>query len=218
MSTVIYSLESLIERVPGVWVSHDQIEKNERQFVSQMLRSVMGNVYAVMWLTQACSWNFRGLPYEASQNFLIRLVRDFSTQIDKLAARVRFLDDAVPVTYSEMVRCSQIDIPPKLETNKDILRTLVDANATAALTIRNRLEACQKASQDEVSFKLVSETLLKHQDAARLMGERLAEVIHRENEATRVFELKSSDHTDHLTNHLNKSAPRKGCQFREVWN
>jgi len=110
-------------------------------------------------------WNVRGPLFGELHRFFEKLYDEIAGDIDRVAERIRALDEFTPATLAEFLENSSIkdEIPGHYPTAKEMVANLVDDYETLINQIRASVVDIQTKYADEVTANMLIELAEKYE-------------------------------------------------------
>jgi starvation-inducible DNA-binding protein len=104
-------------------------------------------------------WNVRGPLFGELHKFFEKLYEEIAGDIDRVAERIRALDEFTPATLTEFLENSSIkdEVPGRYPTAKEMVSNLVDDYETLINQIKAAIVDIQAKYADEVTANMLIE-------------------------------------------------------------
>ncbi|BDC34243.1 DNA starvation/stationary phase protection protein [Candidatus Dependentiae bacterium Noda2021] len=143
------------------------ISHTNRKQVAQLLNSLLSDEFILYTQTLNYHWNVIDPYFSAMHSFFKEQYEQLFNFVDRIAERVRALDEFAAGSFAEFESLSALKTPSqgRLST-QDMLRNLLDNHESIIRTIRVAVETTQNDFKDAGTSNFLAEILVEHEKMA----------------------------------------------------
>jgi starvation-inducible DNA-binding protein len=130
--------------------------------VSESLKTVLANSYALYLKTQNYHWNVTGQNFKTLHDLFEEQYTDLATAIDEIAERIRSLGEKAPGTFSAYDKLSNIQSGNENADAKTMVQDLAESQNIMIQSLNESLKVAQTAD-DEVTIGLLIDRMTVHE-------------------------------------------------------
>lgn len=134
----------------------------------EALKKVLSDNYALYLKTQNYHWNVEGPNFRGLHLLFEEQYKDLTDAIDTVAELIRGLGEKAPGTFDAYTKNTSIKPGDENATADQMVKELMEDQATIQRTLQTALEAAQKAG-DEVVAGFMIERLTTHRKAGWML-------------------------------------------------
>lgn len=131
------------------------------KLVSEALKKVLADSYALYLKTQNYHWNVEGPHFKPLHELFEEQYTDLATAIDEIAELIRGLGDKAPGTFEAFSKLTVIKPANENIAANDMVSELADDQGIIQKTLQDALAAAQQA-EDEVVIGAVVDRMTVH--------------------------------------------------------
>lgn len=138
------------------------------QPVTEQLKKVLADSYALYLKTQNYHWNVTGPHFKLLHELFEEQYTDLAQAVDEIAERIRALGEKAPGTFKDFSNLMTIKDGDETADSKTMVIELAGDQGLVVNTLKAALAAAQEA-EDEVTIGLVTERMGVHEKAAWML-------------------------------------------------
>lgn len=146
----------------------DYIKSNAKTQVTEALKKVLANTYAIYFKTHSYHWNVEGPNFQALHTIFEEQYTELWTEIDNLAERLRALGVYAPANTKEMMEGAAISPAAGVPKAQDMVKELADDHTKMAKILVESIEITQEAG-DEVTTDIFIGRAAIHEKTAWML-------------------------------------------------
>lgn len=136
--------------------------------VTESLKNVLANNYALYLKTQNYHWNVTGPNFKPLHLLFEEQYNDLFAANDMIAERIRTLGEKVPATFGTFSAAAAIKDGNENADAQTMVKELADDQSVLVDSLKQALSAAQ-AADDEVTIGLVTDRMGVHEKAAWML-------------------------------------------------
>lgn len=136
--------------------------------VATSLKVALADTYALYLKTQNYHWNVTGPNFKPLHLLFEEQYNDLALAVDLIAERIRALGEKAPGTWNAYEKVTSIKDGNENTPANDMVKQLAEDQDIVVNTLKQTLEAAQKA-EDEVTVGLVVDRMGVHEKAAWML-------------------------------------------------
>lgn len=117
--------------------------------VTQALRQIVADTYALIGQTHICHWNVRGPSFFSLHAAFEQQYNELFLAVDEIAERIRAIGSLAPGGLANLAKMSGIDEIAEDASAKDMVSHLIKANEKLLADLRTARELASKANDSE---------------------------------------------------------------------
>lgn len=136
--------------------------------VTESLKKVLADSYALMLKTQYYHWNVEGENFNGLHNLFEQQYTEIFAAVDVLAERLRALGEKAPGTFAQFSKLKSISDGDAELDSASMVKDLYKANQQLIATIDDARAKADKAG-DEVTIDLYNQRAASHDKASWML-------------------------------------------------
>lgn len=142
------------------------LSKKDRKLISDALSCILSDTYIIYVKTQGFSWNVKGEGAYNLQILFMEQANEFLQTINRLARRIRALDEYVPSAIHEYIKLSSLhESKQHIHEPHDMIRMLILDNEFLVRRSHDVYDIAN-ATNDPVTRHLMQERMQLHSENA----------------------------------------------------
>ncbi len=150
------------------------IPEAQRKEIAMGLSRLLADTYSLYLKTHYFHWNVSGPMFQTLHDLFEEQYTELFGAADKIAERIRALDEVAPGSYSEFTRLTSIAEAKGVPPAREMVAQLLEGHEAVIRTARSILPAVQGA-QDEATLDLLTDRLDVHEKTAWMLRSHLRE-------------------------------------------
>lgn len=144
--------------------------------VTEALKKLLAESYALMLKTQNYHWNVEGPQFNGLHALFMAQYSELFLAVDEIAERIRALGEIAPGGYAEFGKLSKVkDGNGELEADA-MLKDLYESNLTVLATLKKVFSVAEKAG-DQPTVDICNARTAVHEKAAWMLKSSLPKAI-----------------------------------------
>lgn len=144
--------------------------------VTDALKRVLADTYALQLMTQNYHWNVEGPRFAELHTLFETQYTELFTAVDVIAERIRALGEKAPGSYTEFKKLSSISDGDSNLDETGMVRDLYLANQQLAQLLKKSLAEADKAG-DDATVDVLTQRLAVHEKAAWMLKSTLPKEV-----------------------------------------
>ena len=150
------------------------ISEEERNQIVVGLSNLLADTYTLYLKTHNYHWNVTGPMFQTLHTMFETLYNEQWLAVDVIAERIRTLGAPAPGTYEQFAALTKIEKAPLNPNAKEMIRDLMEGQATVVRTARNLFTVAEKAN-DQPTCDLLTQRMQTHEKYAWMLRSLLEE-------------------------------------------
>lgn len=144
------------------------LNESDRKEVATELSRLLADSYTLYLKSHNYHWNVTGPMFQTLHLMFEQHYTELALAVDEVAERIRSLGQPAPATYGEFARLSSIPEEASPPEAMQMVRNLVDAQATVIATARATLAAAEPAN-DAATADLATRRIDVHEKTSWML-------------------------------------------------
>ncbi len=136
--------------------------------VTDTLKKVLADTYALMLKTQNYHWNVEGENFNGLHNLFEQQYNELFQTIDVIAERLRALGEKAPGTFAQFTKLKSIADGDSELDSASMVKDLYKSNQQVLATIQDARQKAEKAG-DEATIDLYNQRTAAHDKASWML-------------------------------------------------
>jgi len=150
------------------------ISEEDRNQIVVGLSGLLADTYTLYLKTHNYHWNVTGPMFQTLHTMFETLYNEQWQAVDVIAERIRTLGAPAPGTYEQFAALTKITNAPLNSTAKEMIRDLMEGQATVVRTARNLFSVAEKAN-DQPTCDMLTQRMQTHEKYAWMLRSLLEE-------------------------------------------
>ncbi len=141
--------------------------------VTQALKSVLADSYALYLKTHNYHWNVEGVHFKMLHQMFEEQYTDLAGAVDEIAERIRACGEKAPASFSAFDKLTSINAGDENADADFMVKDLATSQEIMIKSLQKALNTAQTAN-DEVTANLVIDRMQAHEKAAWMLRSTVA--------------------------------------------
>lgn len=144
------------------------ISDEDRKQVVEGLSRLLADSYTLYLKTHQYHWNVTGPMFQTLHTMFMTLYNEQWLAVDLIAERIRALGELAPGSYNQFAELTSITPTKGTPNAKDMIRDLMEGQATVVRTARALFTVAEKAN-DQPTCDLLTQRMQTHEKYAWML-------------------------------------------------
>ncbi|RSZ56880.1 DNA starvation/stationary phase protection protein [Massilia atriviolacea] len=144
------------------------IADEDRKQVVEGLSRLLADSYTLYLKTHQYHWNVTGPMFQTLHTMFMTLYNEQWLAVDLIAERIRALGELAPGSYQQFAQLTSITPTSGTPNAKDMIRDLMEGQATVVRTARALFTVAEKAN-DQPTCDLLTQRMQTHEKYAWML-------------------------------------------------